>query len=98
MSEVKVANNVYEMIRILRENRHRRMKMKELAARLGTGIRAITYYKESITKLGYHLNTYGGYNGGYQLAEEFLNKDELRKIESRVPDLYEKVKRINERI
>lgn len=99
VSSMGVENNAIKMIKLLRENKDRRMKMPEIAASLGVKTRVISNWKKTILSLGYDLRTYGGYDGGYELHEEYLSLTELNSIKEKLPpEIFEKIKRINERI
>jgi predicted DNA-binding transcriptional regulator YafY len=89
----------FDMIRLLRENG--KMKAAELAAALDvTNHRTIYRYKCIIKKLGYNIQTGGGFRGGYYLVEERLTEDEFIQLNksSIDKDLIDKIKRINDRI
>lgn len=94
-----ISNNIIRMIKLLRKNQNRLMTMSEIAKNLGVKPRVISNYKKTIVKLGYNLQSYNGYNGGYKLIEEYLSLTELNEIKDKLsPRLFEKIKKINERI
>lgn len=90
---------VFDMIRLLRKNG--RMKAKELtkALDLKNG-RSVSNYKLCIEKLGYNIQSFGGYYGGYEIREERLSEEEIEIIASEIKDkkLIEKIKRVNNKI
>ena len=92
---------VFKFIGLLRQNKHRVMKMSEIAENLGlkqSSIRAVGVYKKKAEMMGYKIKTYHGYSGGYQLEEEYLSLTELEEIKLMLsPELYNKIKKINER-
>lgn len=95
----KISNNIIRMIKILRRNQNKIMTMAEIAKELKVKPRVISNYKRTIVKLGYDLRSYNGYNGGYQLKEEYLSLTELSEVQNQLStELFEKIKRINERI
>jgi len=85
------------LIKALRKNG--KMKISELAECLNIKERQIRRHKEIAIKFGYNIVSTGGKNGGYELIEEKLTQDEWIRLKEKLNnDLYEKVKRIIERV
>lgn len=97
---VHISNNVYRMIDILRKNKEKPVKARQLLKILGLkNTRSIHEYKKKIEYLGYHIESFGGYHGGYSLVEEYLTNDEIKFVKSILPEkLAKKIIKINERI
>lgn len=98
-TKTKKLDNSFKMLELLKI--HGRLKAPELAEMLGlNNKRSIYYYKETLELLGYKIETYGGYDGGYELIEpEKLSETELDFIAEKIenPLLMRKIERINNR-
>jgi predicted DNA-binding transcriptional regulator YafY len=98
-TKTKKLENALKMLKILKEEG--RKKAPELAERLGlNNKRSIYYYKKTLEILGHKIETYGGYDGGYELVEpERLSESELDFIAEKINNekLMKKIERINKR-
>jgi len=98
-TKTKKLEKAMKMLKILKEEG--RKKAPELANRLGlNNKRSIYYYKRTLEILGHKIETYGGYDGGYELVEpERLSESELDFIAEKISNekLIKKIERINKR-
>ena len=98
-TKTKKLEKSLKMLEILKNEG--RKKAPELAKRLGlNNKRSIYYYKKTLEILGHTINTYGGYDGGYELVEpEKLSEKELDFIAEKLNNekLMKKIERINKR-
>ena len=98
-TKTKSLEKALKMLEILKQEG--RKKAPELAKRLGiNNKRSIYYYKRTLEILGHKIETYGGYDGGYELIEpERLSESELDFIAEKIDDekLIKKIERINKR-
>ena len=98
-TKTKSLEKALKMLEILKQEG--RKKAPELAKRLGiNNKRSIYYYKRTLEILGHKIETYGGYDGGYELIEpERLSEKELDFIAEKINNekLIKKIERINKR-
>jgi len=98
-TKTKKLEKAMKMLEILKKEG--RKKAPELAERLGlNNKRSIYYYKRTLELLGHKIETYGGYDGGYELIEpERLSDKELDFIAEKINNekLMKKIERINKR-
>jgi len=98
-TKTKKLERALKMLEILKTEG--RKKAPELAKRLGlNNSRSIYYYKKTLELLNYKIETYGGYDGGYELVEpERLTEEELDLIAEKLDNyvLMKKIERINKR-
>jgi predicted DNA-binding transcriptional regulator YafY len=90
----------FKMLKILRE-KNGRVKAKELLELLNLkNSRSIRQYVRVLTELGYNISSYGGYNGGYELNENCLDKKEIEylKLVVKNEEVLKKIININNRI
>jgi hypothetical protein len=90
-------DNTVIMIKELRK--YGKLKLQELEKLTGIKERQIRRHKEIAIKFGYNIMSTGGKNGGYELIEEKLTNDEWIRLKNNLNiELYEKVKRIIEKV
>jgi predicted DNA-binding transcriptional regulator YafY len=98
-TKTKKLEKAMKMLEILKKEG--RKKAPELAKRLGlNNKRSIYYYKKTLEILGHKIETFGGYDGGYELIEpERLSEKELDFIAEKINNekLMKKIERINKR-
>lgn len=102
-TKTKKIENSMKMLEYLKEaaKEGRRVKAKELMQYLGiTNTRSIYYYRNTLQLLGYDIQSYGGYEGGYEyIPRELLTADDIVFLGKIIPaeniELLNKIKKLN---
>jgi hypothetical protein len=99
----KRIENSLKMLNLLKEAKktNKRLTAKEIMKFLKiTRTRSVYYYKHTLELFGYKINSFQGYDGGYELVlPEKLSQEDIDYLGQIIPSgqiqLFEKIKQLN---